>query len=351
MPPRVARARSAAALAAAVLVTGLGGCGEADRPEPDPGGGTGGGTAGASVPFELVLTDDVAVSPDGRRVLADCWEGICTWDVATGALTLVPDRNQVAVAPDWSTVATVDGGDVVLEGLPDGAPVRTFRGLDDAEVTDGSPVTAVAFSPDGQLLAAAGLDGRVVVWSVDDGAEQAAFTAAYAPQTLVFSPDGSRLALAGGGPVEVRDTADGQAVATVQGSGEAGALAWSPDGRALLGPGAGDVPTVWEAPAFEPVEELPGVRLHELAVSPDGRTVAVTAFDTTAVRLWRPRALAGAGGVRSLVGHVADPGAVAFAPDGTRLYSVAADDGVRAWDVASGRPVARTFEVPEGPDR
>ncbi|MBC9733007.1 WD40 repeat domain-containing protein [Nocardioides marmotae] len=334
--------RPAAVAPALALLLLLGGCG---HDEPGPGGSTVG-----DVPFELVATDDLVVSPDGGRVLADCWDALCTWDTGAGRLTRDPDRAQVAVAPDWSTVATVDGGDVVLVGLEDGAPVRTLRGLADAEVTDGSPVAAVSYSPDGALVAAAGLDGSVRVWSVDDGRERVAFTAGYAPHALAFSPDGSLLALAGGGPVEVRSIEDGEVVAAVADSGRNGAVAWTPDGRHLVGPGPAEAPTVWRLPGLEPVEELPGVRLHEAAVAPDGRSVAVTAFDTTAVRLWRPAALGGPGRTRTLTGHAGEPGAVAFAPDGATLWSVAADDGVRGWDVASGRPTATTFELPAGPD-
>ncbi|MBC2961583.1 WD40 repeat domain-containing protein [Nocardioides deserti] len=343
--------RAARLVPAAVSVLALallGGCGD-DEPAAGPGGtGTGGSTAG-DVPFELVTTDDLAVSPDGRRLLADCWDGRCTWDTATGELAQDPDGTSVAVAPDWSTVATVDDGDVVLAGVEDGEVVQTLRGLADAEVTDGSPVSAVAYSPDGALVAAAGLDGSVRVWSVDDGSEQAAFAAVYAPQALAFSPDGGLLALAGGGPVEVRDLG-GEVVATVEDSGRNGALAWTPDGRHLVGPGADEAPTVWRLPDLEPVDALPGVRVHEAAVASDGRTVAVTAFDTTAVRLWRPEALGGPGRARTLTGHTGEPGAVAFAPDGATVWSVAADDGVRGWDVRSGEPTT-AYDLPAGPDR
>jgi WD40 repeat protein len=350
----VARARAGAArlVPAAVSVLALvllGGCGD-DGPAGGPAGGPDGtGSTAGDVPFELVTTDDLALSPDGGRLLADCWNGRCTWDTATGELAQDPDGTSVAVAPDWSTVATAGGGDVLLRRFEDGEVVQTLRGLADAEVTDGSPVSAVAYSPDGALVAAAGLDGSVRVWSVDDGSERAAFTAAYALQALAFSPDGALLALAGGGPVEVRDL-DGEVVATVADSGRNGAVAWTPDGQHLVGPGPDEAPTVWRVPGLEPVDELPGVRLHEAAVAPDGRTVAVTAFDTTAVRLWRPEALGGPGRTRTLTGHTGEPGAVAFAPDGATVWSVAADDGVRGWDVRSGEPTT-TYDVPAGPDR
>lgn len=350
-PPRrvaPARARLPRAVAAGLLVGLLAGCSEApEEPAGPTGTGSATGTGAEDVPFQLVLDDQLSVSPDGERVLADCWNGICTWDASTGALTLVPDRNQVAVAPDWSRVATVSGGTVVLQPLEAEGPEQTLEGLEGAEVTDASPVTAVAFSPDGSRVAAAGPGAEVLVWSVEEGEVVASMTASYAPEELAFSPDGTRLATAGGGPVEVHDLAAEEVLEL--GNGLSPAVAWSPDGRRLAGAGDDGVPVVWDAADGTEVARLPGVRLHDLAFSPDSTTLALTALDTTVVRLWTVGGGAadlGGAEVTELVGHLDEPGALAFAPDGATLYSVAADDGVLAWTLGRGRPQA--FEVPEG---
>lgn len=338
-------------MAVGLLASLVAGCAE-DGKEPGGPTGTGAGTSTgtADVPFQLVLDDQVSVSPDGERVLADCWNGICTWDAATGTLTLVPDRNQVAVAPDWSRVATARGGTVVLQPLEAEGPEQTLDGLEDAEVTDGSPVTAVVFSPDGSRVAAAGPGAEVLVWSLEEGEVVASLTASYGPEELAFSPDGTRLAIAGGGPVEVHDLAAGSEDVLALGDGVSPAVAWSPDGRWLAGASDDGVPVVWDAADGAEVARLPGVRLHDLAFSPDSSTLALTALDTTVVRLWTVgdgAADPGAAEVRELVGHLDEPGALAFAPDGATLYSVAAEDGVLAWTLPRGRPEA--FEVPEGP--
>ena len=49
--------------------------------------------------------------------------------------------------------------------------VHELAGLEDADVADGSPVHDVAFSGDGAYVAATGIGGAVLVWSVDDGSE------------------------------------------------------------------------------------------------------------------------------------------------------------------------------------
>lgn len=336
---------------ATLLALAVAGCSDDRSDEPSTGGAGGGtgsaGATGGSAAFELVATDDLSVSPDGDEVLADCWNGICRWDAATGTLDLVADRGTVAVAPDWSTVATVDDGTVVLEDLSAGDTTAELTGLADADVTDGSPVTAVAYSPDGGLVAAAGQDEdgdqRLVLWTAD-GDEVATLDTSGEVHRISISREGNRIATAGNGPVEVHDLVKGDTLELPSGGG--GTVAWSPDGELLLGAGADGQPSVWDAETWELVAELRGTRLHEAAFAPAGDTVALTSVDETSVTLWDPardprRAT-------RLEGHTSDPGAVAWSPDGSVLYSVSDEDGVLAWDAATGERASTDFELPEG---
>lgn len=333
------------AIAVALALAGCGGDADPGTTGTGSTGGGGGGTGG-SAPYQLVLPDQVSVSPDSGRVMADCWNGICTWDAGTGTLELLPDRGHVAVSPDWSLVASVgDDAEVVLEELGSGAVDRELTGLEDADVADGSPVEDVAFSGDGSRVAAVG-GGRVVVWAVDDGAETASIELGHDARRVTLSPDGSQLATSGDGPVQVHDVASGELVAELAGSSPTeAATAWSADGRWLIGPGADAAPTVWSTDSFEVVEEGRGT-LYDAAVAPDSRSVAVTG-DGDAVLLWAPEVLGGSGRTRELAVPSGDPGAVAFAPDGGALYAVSADDGILAWELP--RPGdARQLELPEG---
>jgi RNA polymerase sigma factor (sigma-70 family) len=166
--------------------------------------------------------------------------GVCWFDLARGqAVRRVRWHKHLAIslafAPGGKLLAT--GGsqhdnDVRLWDVAGGKEVRVLEA--------GAIVHALAFAPDGKLLASAQGDGRVVLWDVTTGKPRRALEGFPAAVLAVaFSPDG-RL-LAGAGPVEregkrtygVRlwDVRGGALLRTWEDTGQS--FAFTPDSKGL----------------------------------------------------------------------------------------------------------------------
>ena len=129
----------------------------------------------------------------------------------------------MAVSPDGSVAASVTGqylaGGYKYEPLPEREPSLKLFAIKSGEVLHELPhvpsVQAVAFSPDGQLVAAANIMGEVRVWNVKSGERVCEFTTPDFTSwgiikshcylggifSLIFTPDSSNLLLAGMGPM------------------------------------------------------------------------------------------------------------------------------------------------------
>ena len=297
---------------------------------------------------------DYALPPDGRTVLTVGHGGVRVWDLGTGRLTRQVELEDAAVAatafrfgPGGAVVAGSGGGPDVAVWDP-----RTGRRLKTIATVDGPRVTALAFAPGREVVAARNWDGRevnLVGWRTGvrerlplpargggggGGRPLVGLGAAVDPPVLAFSPDGRLVAADGGGGVTVFDATDHSLVARVPRF--AGGVAFSPDGTRLAGtterPGGPALVLVDLATGRQvgEVGPLPGGPYPDVAYAPDGRTVACGGE---------------AGGClvevsAGRVVHVLDGGAAgpAFTADGRR---VVARDGnrLRVWDRAAGREV------------
>ena len=256
-------------------------------------------------------------------------------------LTLEGHRGEVfslKYSPDGERLASAGADTTVkLWNASNGNLVRTFEGL------NGKTSGAVAFSPDGRLLASA-CDRTVVLCDVETGQRRSVLDDFQGTVLdVVFSPDGMSLATLS--PAERRSGLDfdseirlwdvkSQQVAksfTTTGSGWACQLAFSPDGRTLAqGRGRAwilvlDVLTGKQRYAAD----RDWVGGGSIAFSPGG-TLLAQGTGTGKVRLldqltFRQTDMFDA--------HTQNVSAVAFSKDGSLLASAGADGCLKLWDL------------------
>ncbi len=168
--------------------------------------------------------------------------------------------------------------------------------------------------------------------------------------SLAFAPDGRVLAVGGYKEVRLMDAASGKVLATLSGhADEVRALAFSPDGKWLAA--AGGLPArsgeirIWDVESHQLLRTLEGHKdcIYSVAVSPDGKLIASASYDKL-IELWDAQT---GKELRTLKDHIDAVFAVTFSPDGKRLASGAQDRTVKVWDIATGQ---RLFTLSEALD-
>ena len=189
-------------------------------------------------------------------------------------------------APGPPTVAVP-----VLSAVPSAEPPKTLDCIVPCGPT--APVSAVAWSPDGHLVAAGGYQ-EVLIWDVTNGALLKRLGTGQLADTIaavVFSADGSLLAVAegvpyGAGAVKLLDVASGGVVAAfVEPQDATLCLALSPDGKWLAGAGVDGVVRVWSMDEKKLAKEMRGHLgwVRSVAFSPDGKFLASAGHDRAAL--------------------------------------------------------------------
>lgn len=217
-----------------------------------------------------------------------------------------------------------------------------------ASAGPGTPVAAVAYSPDGQLLAAAGR-GEIHLLDAASGEPVDRLDGLEAKVTaLAFSPDGKLLAAAAGKPGQSgfihlfqRQPSAWAKLGALSGHADLiHALAFRPDGKVLASAGYERIIHVWDLSTRKLARTLAdhSDSIHALAFSPSGRLLASGSADR-AVKLWD----VDSGQRRQSLGHATDwVYALAFSPDGNRLASAGVDRSIRIYALEEEPRLLRT---------
>jgi len=148
-------------------------------------------------------------SPDGRLLAVNCADKkLRLWDAATGKLAREIEHAEVpyalAISPDGQRVATGVGGDPVgpllhLNFTPlDDNPIYEWDLTTGRQLRHSYAVFGLDYSPDGKYLVSASFDGSVRLWDAEQGVELDRITGEGFAARAIFSPDGSRVLVAGG---------------------------------------------------------------------------------------------------------------------------------------------------------
>lgn len=304
-------------------------------------------------------------TPDGKTVYGFAGQWFA-WDVATGQGRRVTnmgyqrdpffDLHVDPLSPDGKYTIRVkhlkvpDDADALLEicnaatgEIRDSHLIKDVRDLGLRGWTE--------FTPDGKAII--GSNGStLVVWSIDTGTELFRLPAsdlqggAAFPAVRVFSADGRVLAVGSSGVLRVYDLKAGKELAkfdtgttrtgtlSISADGGRVAVGWGRDSQSdLINPNARDVAVVWDVASGR---ELFRVRQEEasglVALSPDGRVLAVPRSSVMEIRIWE--VASGTERFRFRHDHCDNPvNALVFAPDGWTLASASLEAPIYLWDM------------------
>lgn len=334
--------------------------------------------------------DGVAFSPDAKTLVGGALAGtIRRWDVATGrelnsSATRSAKSISVAFSSDNRLMATEEGNTTNIWSIQAGALtqsykggyntlfftpdnqslIRGFLGVDRLNLTTGQSESlsakgieglwqtqdAIAFSPDGELIAGPGETdlveskfdasrvSKIQLVSTRTNSQVKLLDGHLAVQCLAFSSDSKLLASGGGDDtIKLWDVTTGRSVWTVKIYREfsfsgVGSVAFNPKGDLLAS--GGEAIQLWDVQSGAEVRRLKSGG-GSVVFSPDGRLLAATRSNQ--VVLWD---VAIGAEFAQLQGHTDRIRRVVFTPNGQMLTSVGDDDTIRLWRVSDGQLLA-----------
>lgn len=252
------------------------------------------------------------------------------WHLPDGAIAHQDESaiNEIAYSPDGELLAVAGVSGIWLYDTGNSQEVARYTILDE-------PFYNVSFSPDGKMLAG-GRNGAVSLWDVATHILLHDETSRFWDGKFMdvsFSPDSRTLAFTPPDYVTKMDINNRFKIDIISWS-RCQSISFSPDGRMLAGGGTNGEVYLWDVGTGRLRKTLEGHTdlVESVSFNPNGLILASAGWDTT-VRLWD----VATGALRNtLEGHTYDVKSISISPNGLILAS-AGDQTVRLWSVLTGK--------------
>ena len=290
------------------------------------------------------LIESAAYSPDGKKIYVSTYERILIFD-----------------ASSFKLLSTIDFGDTYLTKhsfSPDGKRLCYFERYSDKEplildvgsgkiclVIPDHDITAMSFSPDGELVATATISGIIRLWDDQSGILKKELTVGDYVADIAFSPNGRHIASASwDGVVRLWDVPSGNLLKEFYGhENRVLSLSFNPDGNLLASSSWDNTIRIWDLDTIQPiVTKITPSYDRKVYQSPDGKKEGIVSWGKPVKIIDRNSEKV----IFQLPEDTWQVHTLDFSPDNKTFVTSSQDYTTRIWDAATGEERMR-FEHDE----